>query len=202
MNALQPDVSRCEAGNPLQVRPCAASDLEAALEISNWAASNTSANFRSRPESLEEWLRRSRTNPHVFPCLVAERENRILGFAIASPFHDGCGFASVAELSVYVHPQAAGGGVGSSLYAQLIPMLDEQGYQVLVAMIALPNPASQRLHERFGFLRCGGFLGVGWKFGRWHDISFWQRTLRGADRPPESIKPVRDVWAALCLQHS
>jgi L-amino acid N-acyltransferase YncA len=28
----------------------------------------------------------------------------------------------------------------------------------------------------------GVFRRAGWKFGRWHDVSWWQRELRGA--PP------------------
>ena len=167
------------------------------LAISNWAASHTAANFRSQPETLDQWIQRQRPKPDVFPCLVAESADLALGYALASPFHDGCGFACVAELSVYIHPNHAGRRIGSALYQHLIPMLDAQGFQVLVAMIALPNPASERLHERFGFQRTGGFTGVGWKFDRWHDISFWQRSLRPTDRSPAAIEPALAAWNVL-----
>jgi phosphinothricin acetyltransferase len=46
-----------------------------------------------------------------------------------------------------------------------------------LAVIALPNEASVRLHESFGFVHRGTIREVGWKFGRWIDTGFWQLEL-------------------------
>jgi phosphinothricin acetyltransferase len=42
----------------------------------------------------------------------------------------------------------------------------------------LPNEASIALHRRAGFEPVGIFSNVGRKFGRWHDVSWWQRKMR------------------------
>jgi phosphinothricin acetyltransferase len=47
----------------------------------------------------------------------------------------------------------------------------------VIAVIALPNPASITLHERFGLVQAGLFHEVGRKFGRWVDVGYWQGTL-------------------------
>jgi phosphinothricin acetyltransferase len=43
--------------------------------------------------------------------------------------------------------------------------------------IALPNPASVALHEKFGMVKVAHFKEVGFKFGGWIDVGYWQRTL-------------------------
>ena len=43
--------------------------------------------------------------------------------------------------------------------------------------IALPNEASVALHEKFGMRKVAHFAEVGFKFGRWIDVGYWQRTL-------------------------
>jgi phosphinothricin acetyltransferase len=45
------------------------------------------------------------------------------------------------------------------------------------AGIALPNPGSVALHELMGFTPVGIYREVGFKFGRWHDVGWWQRVL-------------------------
>ena len=47
----------------------------------------------------------------------------------------------------------------------------------VIGVIALPNPASVALHERFGLSRAGLFREVGRKFGAWVDVGYWQGTL-------------------------
>ena len=44
-----------------------------------------------------------------------------------------------------------------------------------MGVIALPNPASVALHEKFGMERVGLFKGIGVKFGQWIDVGYWQR---------------------------
>ena len=66
-----------------------------------------------------------------------------------------------------------------------------------LARIAAGNPASERLHELFGFQRIGVLSRIGWKLGRWHDLGFWQLTLRDDDDAPAPIRPVSEVLRSL-----
>lgn len=174
----------------MNVRIAQPDDLPAILAISNWAALNTPANFAVEPETLESWTQSFDATHRMYPWLVAE-EKAVIGFAKAGPHKGRCAYAWSAEVSVYVHPDYHGKGVGSALYARLIPMLKEQGYVTLIAGITVPNPPSERLHESFGFTRAATFHHIGWKFGRWHDVGYWELIMR--DGTPPKIVLVSDV---------
>lgn len=168
-------------------------DLPAILEISNWATCHTAANFRSQPDTLEHWTDLWKGKAEKFPWFVAETDGAVIGFAMASSFKDRCGFAYTAEVSVYIDPDHLGQGVGQALYGRLLPTLKAQGYRTVVAAITIPNPASERLHAGFGFGQVGVLAGVGWKFGRWHDVAYWQCMLNDRDDEPAPIKNSHQV---------
>ena len=69
------------------------------------------------------------------------------------------------------------------------------GYVSLLAGITVPNEASERLHGSFGFREVGRFERVGWKFGRWHDVAYWEVQLveDPAAGPPDRIRDVQEV---------
>ncbi len=104
-------------------------------------------------------------------------EGRVLGYAWSHPYRPKPAYGSTRETTVYVHPDAAGRGVGTALYAGLLDRLAAAGIHLAVAGVAEPNPASTRLHERAGFERVGTMVEVGFKHGRYHDVTWWQRRL-------------------------
>ncbi|MEW6743830.1 MAG: arsenite methyltransferase [Planctomycetota bacterium] len=178
------------------VRRATLGDMPSITTIANWAVLNTSAIFRTEPETSDVWAQRWRADEDRYPWLVAEVNGAVAGFARASVFGGRCGLASTVEVSVYVAPEHHGTGVGRALYDRLIPLLRAQGYRTAVAEIVLPNPASERLHEACGFRRVGRLEQVGWKFGKWHDIGTWQLELGETEAPPVPIKPVHEVIAS------
>jgi len=98
-----------------------------------------------------------------------------------------------AEVSVYVDPKHHGRGAGTALYGALIPTLAAQGYRTVIAVIALPNPASERLHEAFGFQNVGRLRRVGWKLGQWHDVALWQCILHDGEDEPAPIRTINEI---------
>ena len=50
---------------------------------------------------------------------------------------------------------------------------------MVVGVIALPNDASIRLHERFGFKKGAHLEEIGFKFGRWIDVGYWELKVQG-----------------------
>lgn len=51
----------------------------------------------------------------------------------------------------------------------------------------LPNAASVRLFESFGFERIALEKKVGYKLGAWHDVGWWQLQLREPPIPPPEL---------------
>jgi phosphinothricin acetyltransferase len=186
----------------MHIRLARLEDVPAILAISNWAALNTPANFAVEPESLASWEESWRQTHAMYPWLVAVEDGPagaagpggvVMGFAKAGPWKGRCAYHWAVETTVYVRVDRHGRGVGKALYGVLLPMLGAQGYCVALGGITVPNPASVRLHESFGFRRVALLERIGWKFGRWHDVGYWQLALRQGQ--PGSLQPVAAVGA-------
>ena len=48
-----------------------------------------------------------------------------------------------------------------------------------LAVIGLPNDPSVAFHESFGFEPAGVFHRLGFKFGEWWDVGWWELDLAG-----------------------
>lgn len=173
-------------------------DLRPILEISNWAAMHTPANFAVDPEPLADWQVAYERTHESHPWVVATDDaGEILGFAKASPHRGRCAYHWSVEVTVYVHPEHHGHGIGSRLYERMIPVLRQQGYHTATAGITRPNEASERLHRRMGFKSVGVFEQIGWKFDRWHDVGYWQLRLAdpsSTDASPPALRSVQVAW--------
>ena len=115
--------------------------------------------------------------------LVAERDGQVLGYAYGSMHRDRPAYRWSVEVSAYVSAEHHHRGIGRSLYLQLFHDLATIGYCNPYAGVTLPYAASVCLHQAVGFVPIGVFTSVGHKFGKWHDVAWFQRSLR--DSPPE-----------------
>ncbi len=78
-----------------------------------------------------------------------------------------------------------------ALYTSLFEALKGQGFVNAYAGITLPNEGSVGLHEALGFKPLGVYRNVGHKFGRWHDVGWWQLALQDPLEHPEPPAPFR-----------
>ena len=101
----------------------------------------------------------------------------ISGYACTTPFKAKPAYGTSVESSVYVHPEAGRQGIGRRLYEALLPALGEHGVHRAYAGIALPNDASVRLHEHFGFKQVAHFHEVGYKFDRFWNVIWLERSI-------------------------
>ena len=85
--------------------------------------------------------------------------------------------ASRSKSAVYLAPDLVGRGLGTKLYEVLLAQLKEKGFHAVIGGIALPNPASIALHEKFGMKKVAHFKEVGFKFGKWIDVGYWEGVL-------------------------
>jgi len=103
---------------------------------------------------------------------------------IVPPCHE----TAAVEDSVYVGPDAVGKGVGKALLSALIAACEGLGLRQMCAVIGdSGNAASIGLHAALGFERKGVFPDMGYKFGRWVDLVWMQRSLNGGGaREPDA----------------
>lgn len=171
------------------LRPAEERDAEAVAAIYAPLVAETAISFEVEPPDAGEMRRRIAGTLPALPWLVCEGPQALLGYAYASPHRARAAYRWSLDVSVYVAEPARGRGVGSALYAALLPLLARQGYRRAYAGITLPNPASVRLHEAFGFTPVGIYRGVGFKLGAWHDVGWWECRLAAAEDAPSEPLP-------------
>ena len=160
------------------VRPATRDDAASLARIYNYYVAETIVTFEEEAVTSGDFERRiQEVQAGKLPWLVAERGSDIVGYAYASNWKRRYGYRFSVEVTVYLDPACARQGIGTKLYAQLLPTLKAAGIRVAIGGIALPNAASVLLHEKFGFEKVAHFKEVGIKFGQWIDVGYWQLSL-------------------------
>jgi phosphinothricin acetyltransferase len=137
---------------------------------------DTCISFELEPPDQAEMARRIEDYGDSHGWLVAEVGGAVAGYAYGSPHRARAAYASSCDVAVYVDSAQARCGIGRALYGALLTRLGAK-YHAAFAGIALPNEASIGLHEAMGFVPVGIYREVGWKFGGWRDVGWWQRLL-------------------------
>jgi L-amino acid N-acyltransferase YncA len=153
-------------------------DLPAILAIYNEVIEHSTAIYSETPVTLEDRTNWFRTRVgQGYPILVARDAADVVGYSTFGDFRAWPGYRFTVEHSVHVRADRRGQGIGSQLVAALIPRAQALGKHVIIGGIDADNLASIRMHERLGFERAAHMKEVGWKFGRWLNLLFMQRTL-------------------------
>jgi L-amino acid N-acyltransferase YncA len=166
----------------LLIRPATEDDATAIAEIYGPYVEETAVSFEETPPTSDEIVARIAKSQSRWQWLVAVSDRDVIGYAYGSQHRERPAYRWSVEVSAYVRPDSHRRGVGSALYNTLFADLAEKGFCNAFAGITLPNDASVGLHTRMGFTPIGVFRSIGWKFGRWHDVAWFQRTLRAT--PP------------------
>lgn len=162
----------------MNIRWAAERDAGAIADIYNHYVLETIATFEEEAVSAAEMARRIRGVLDLpLPWLVAEDDGRLLGYAYAVRWRARFAYRFSVESTIYLMPGQDGRGIGSQLYEALFSVLRDSGIHAVMGGIALPNPASIALHEKQGMKQVARFQAVGFKFGRWIDVGYWQKVL-------------------------
>lgn len=177
----------------MKIRVACAADAPRLLEIYAPYVRETAITFECETPTAEEFEGRIASTLKAYPYLVAEEEERIVGYAYASPFHDRAAYRWSAEVSIYVDRAYHRMGIGRKLYQSLEELLKRQGVTNLNACIAYPNPSSIAFHEKEGYRLVGHFTQCGYKQGRWWDIVWMEKMIGPHTIPPRPWRPFRET---------
>jgi len=163
--------------NDTTIRPAGPNDAEAIARIYNHYVLNTTISFEDQAVSAVDMAgRMAEVESASLPWKVVIAGGQVVGFAYAGKWKGRCAYRHSAESSIYLDQGVLGRGIGRRLYQALLADLHERSIHVAIGGIALPNLASIALHERLGFSQVAHFKEVGFKFGRWLDVGYWQIT--------------------------
>ncbi len=159
---------------------------DAILAIFNEAIVNSTAlyDYTPRPpESMVTWFETKRKGG--FPVLgIEDAEGRLLAFGSYGTFRAWPAYKYSVEHSVYVHKDHRGKGLGPEVMQALIAAARCNGVHAMIGGIDASNAGSIALHQRLGFKHVGTLPEVGFKFGRWLDLAFYQLLL---DTPAQPV---------------
>ncbi len=159
------------------IREALTEDAGAICAIYNPYVLDTTITFEEEAVSIEAMRGRIADVSSRLPWLVYEMDNQVIGYAYATAWRARPAYRYSVESTVYLEPKACGRGLGRTLYQELIARLRTKGIHRVMGGIALPNQASVTLHERLGFEKVAEFDEVGYKFGRWINVGYWQLKL-------------------------
>jgi L-amino acid N-acyltransferase YncA len=163
------------------IREVSLDDAAEIAAVYNHYVRNTHATFEEEDVTTAAMAERIGRVMSAYPWFVAEEEGVLTGYSYAGPFHARAAYRLTAETTVYLRPGCEGRGTGAALYEALLATLRRRDLHAAIGIIALPNPASVALHERFGFGQVGRLVEVGRKFDRWIDVGIWQLQLSPAE---------------------
>ena len=173
------------------VRPARPDDAAALADLYNHYVANTAITFDVAPVSVEDrhaWIA-GFAEEGRYRLRVVEEGGAVLGWACSRRFRDRAAYDPSIEVSVYLHSEAGGRGLGSLLYRELFAALAGEDIHRAYAGITLPNAASVAIHRRFGFEACGLMREVGRKFDRWWDVQWMEKRWGDGSAPPHAAAP-------------
>lgn len=158
----------------MEIQPLLPEHWPFVKEIYESGLSTGNASFQTSAPSWGEWdvahLKHSR--------LISILSSQIVGWAALTPISGRCVYAGVAEVSVYVHPENHGLGIGKNLLQELINESEKNGIWTLQAGIFPENIPSLCIHEKMGFRQVGIREKIGQLNGKWRDTVLLEKRSR------------------------
>lgn len=167
---------------PVSIRSASPDDLPALTAIYNYYIVNTTVTFDLEPfepADRRPWFDAHQASGRHRLLVAAGDDGAVLGYATSSRWRPKAAYDTTVESSVYCRSDVVGRGIGRELYAALFAAIAAEDVHRIVAGISQPNPASVKLHERLGFRQVGVFSNVGRKFGRYWDVAWFERSMKG-----------------------
>ncbi|MBE6992560.1 MAG: N-acetyltransferase [Ruminococcaceae bacterium] len=175
------------------IRPVTVYDSDEILSVYAPYITDTVLTFEYEVPTKEAFRRRVESVLECYPYLAAVEDGRIIGYAYAHRARERKAYDWYAELSVYTRQGCSKKGVGTALYSALIEILKLQNIQVITAVISAPNPPSEALHKKVGFVQSGLHPRTGFKHGQWRDTLCMDLPVTERDAPPAPFVPFPDT---------
>ncbi|MDL2277223.1 N-acetyltransferase family protein [Parabacteroides sp. OttesenSCG-928-G07] len=162
----------------MHIRKVTPDDAKAICLIYNYYIEHTAITFETKPVSVAEIQRRIKdVLKNNYPYYVGEINNRVVGYCYLSAWKQRAAYNPTAEVTIYLDKDFKGKGLGYTFYEYLFKYLDKKRFHSLIAGITLPNEASVRLHEGFGFHQVSFMPEIGYKFDKWLSVGHWHLLL-------------------------
>ncbi len=169
------------------IEPGVVAHQQGIVDIYNHYIAGSPATFDLKPFDLitrRPWFDRFGGDARHRLLVATHRElstsagtGQVLGYASSGPFHPKAAYETSVETSIYVREGWERHGIARALYARLLAEIAAAGAHRAYAGITQPNPASTTFHEKMGFRLAAKYNEVGFKFGRYWDVHWFEKDL-------------------------
>ncbi len=175
------------------IRMASRKDIVSILTLYKPYIKHSHTTFETEIPTLKVFEKRILKIQQKLPWLICIYGGNFAGYAYATDHRIRSAYQWTKELSVYIHDQYQQKGIASALYTTLTELLRIQGVTNCLAGIALPNDASIKFHEKFGFKKVGIYHRIGYKHKRFFDVGWWEFFIHQDSNQPKEIIPIHDV---------
>ncbi len=157
-------------------------DLPAIVDIYNASIPGRLATADTEPVSVEqrqEWFDRHTLSRPIWVAVSeqVENEQQVLGWVSLEPFYGRPAYAQTVEVSLYLHPDAQGKGLGRTLLEFVLSQAKSLDITHLVAYIFSHNAPSLGLFRKAGFEPWGQLPGIAKMDGLRYGLTILGRVL-------------------------
>jgi phosphinothricin acetyltransferase len=165
--------------DPFVVRPFQPADADRVAAIFGHYVETTVISFEMQPRTPDYWrVMAADLGAAGWPFLVGLVDGEVVGFAYVGPWRTKPAYARTVESTVYLAPGRTGRGWGRRLLTEVLAAAAAHGARQVIAVIAdSGSAASIALHRALGFETVGVLRQVGFKHGRWVDVTLMQLGL-------------------------
>ena len=171
--------SQRAALEPISIEPIQTEDIKACTDIYNYYIENTCITLEEDLLTPEAFGARVASISQNYPYIVARSAaGKVLGYAYLDVFNARSAYRCTADLSIYVDHIHMHDGIGARLFTEVEKLGRAQGIENIISIITSENQNSLNFHHRSGFTDIGVMRNVAFKFGRYLDVSFMQKSLK------------------------
>ena len=160
-----------------RLRLAAIADAPAILEIYAQYM-DTPITFETELPSLEEF---------------EDETGRIIGYAYGHKQLERAAYRWNAELSEYLDSRVTSKGIGKRMLLVLLELLKAQGVHTVYSLVTSPNVKSDAMHNGCGFRTMGVCKNTGYKSGKWHDVTWYEKALLPYEDVPAEMIPIGEM---------
>jgi L-amino acid N-acyltransferase YncA len=147
------------------------------LEIYNYYVLNTDVSFHVIALTLDEMRELVFFKDPKYKTYIAYSNDDLCGYGLIHQYKKRDAYDTTAEISLYLKPEYCGKGLGSKIISFLENFAREHSIHVMIAGIAGNNQNSIKLFEKNGYDRAAHFKEIGYKFGKFRDVYYYQKKL-------------------------
>ncbi|MGN1398884.1 MAG: GNAT family N-acetyltransferase [Erysipelotrichaceae bacterium] len=176
------------------IRDAEKKDCVQIADIYNYYIENTAITYECDRVDAAEIEKRMSNVQARFPYLVCLKDDLVVGYGYCRQYIDRKACQYSVEASLYVRNTYQKQGIGKLLYQHLQQRLIKMGIVNMYVSISCCERADEfvddnsiNFHRHLGFKTIGTFKSCGYKFNRWYNLCWMEKTLMRYDEIKDEV---------------